>query len=118
MKKQIKTAIITTILVSIIIVSCAFTMPTTAEDRGEFYPKLTVIFKIERVDDLWVVYCIDKTQNIWSFFDYEDAWTIGDIANLLMRNMGGNEENDEIIKVYWESYTENLETFFLYNRMR
>ena len=118
MKKQIKTAIITTILVSIIIVSCAFTMPATAEDRGEFYPKLTVIFKIERVDDLWVVYCIDKTQNIWSFYDDENIWKKGDIANLFMWATGENEEEDEIIEVYWEGYTENINLFFQVNGWR
>lgn len=110
--KETKTAIIATVLTIIVIFSCMFAIPATAEDRGEFYPKLTVVFKTEKIGDLWVVYCIDKTQNIWSFFDDEDTWEKGDIANLLLWNMGENEEDDEIIEVYWEGYTENLETFF------
>ena len=112
MKKQIKTIIIATVITCAIMISCAFAMPAKAEDRGEFYPKLTVVFETEKVGDLWVVYCVDKTQNVWSFYDDEGTWAKSDIANLLMWNMGEHEEEDEIIEVYWEGYTENLEMFF------
>lgn len=112
MKKQIRAIIIATIVTIAIMVSCACAMPAYAEDRGEFYPKLTVVFETEQVGDMWVVYCIDKTQNVWSFYDDEGTWAKGDIANLLMWNMGEHEEDDEIIEVYWEGYTENIESFF------
>lgn len=112
MKKQIRTIIIATVITCAIIISCAFAMPARAENRGEFYPKLTVVFETEKVGDLWVVYCIDKSQNIWSFYDDEGTWKNGDIANLLMRNMGECEEDDKIIEVYLEGHTENLEMFF------
>lgn len=118
MKKQIRIIIIATVITCALMISCAFAVPAHAEDRGEFYPKLTVVFEIEKVGDLWVVYCVDKIQNVWSFYDDEGTWAKGDIANLLMWNIGENEEEDEIIEVYWEGYTENLEMFFQVNNWR
>lgn len=113
MKKQIHAIIIATIVTCAIIISCAYAMPAKAEARHpEFYPKLTIVFEAEKIEDYWVVYCIDKTQNIWSFYDDEGTWVKGDIANLLMWNLGEYEEDDEIVEVYWEGYTENLESFF------
>lgn len=111
MKKQIK-VIIAAVISCAIMISYTFVNPARAEDRGEFYPKLTVVFETEKVSNLWIVYCIDKTQNVWSFYSDEDTWEKGDITNLLMWNMGENEEEDEIIEVYWEGHTENLEMFF------
>lgn len=112
MKKTIRTIIIATIITVAIMISCACAMPACAEDHGEFYPKLTVVFETEKVGDMWVVYCVDKNQNVWSFYDDKGAWTKDDIANLLMWNMGEREEDDEIIEVYWEGYTENINSFF------
>ena len=118
MKKAIRTAIIATIITCMIIISCAFTVVAQAESEasefghGEFYPKLAIVFETEQVGNMWIVYCVDRSQNQWSFFDDEGAWKIGDIANLLMWCLGENEEEDEIVEVYWEGYTDNLETFF------
>lgn len=112
MKKTIKTIIIATIITIAIMVSCAYAMPACAEDCEEFYPKLAVVFETEQVNNMWIVYCVDKTQNIWSFYDDEGAWTKGDIVNLLMWNTGEHEEDDEIIEVYLEGYTENINSFF------
>ena len=110
--KEFKIAIIATAVACFIMISCAFAMPVHAEDHGEFYPKLTVVFETEKVGAIWVVHCMDKSQNVWSFYDYEGTWAKGDIANLLMWDLNEHEEDDEIIEVYWEGYTENLETFF------
>ena len=112
MKHPIRISIIAVIITCIIIISFSFIIPASAEDRGEFYPKLTVVFESEKIGDCWIVYCIDKSQNIWSFFDDEGIWAPGDIANLLMWNMGEREEEDEIIEIYWEGHAENLEMFF------
>ena len=117
MKKQIRAIIIATIITCAIIVSCAYAMPVQAEaaelGHGEFYPKLAVVVSSVRIDTgLWVVDCQDRTGNVWSFFDDEGTWVIGDIANLLMWDLGEREEDDEIVEVYWEGYTENLESFF------
>ena len=108
--KEAKTAIIATIITIMILISCACAMPAYAEqERGEFYPRLTVIVASTRIDTrLWVIDCRDKDGNVWSFFDDEGTWEKGDIANLLMWNMGEQEEDDEIIEVYWEGYTENV----------
>lgn len=99
----------------IIIILCAI-VTATAEvgDRGEFYPRLTVVIEKEQnIDiDLWVIYCQDKDGNMWAFYDDEGVWNVGDIANLLMWNVGEHEEEDEIIEAYWEGYTENPAGFF------
>ncbi len=114
MKKTMRTAIIATAVTIIILLSCAYAIPAGAEkaDRGEFYPKLAVVTKTEQLGRLWLVSCEDKEGNIWAFYDDEGTWQVGDIANLLMWNLGEREEDDEIIEVYWEGYTENVESFF------
>lgn len=117
--KETKICIIVTIITAIIICSCAYAIPSQAEaGHPKFYPKLTVVFNIEKIGDLWVVYCIDKTQNIWSFYDDEGTWTKGDIANLLMWATGENDEEDKIIEVYWEGYIKNINLFFQINEWR
>lgn len=113
--KQTKVIIIATIVTIIIIMSCACALPAGAEaaDRGEFYPKLTVVVETELViPGLWAITCEDREGNLWAFYDDEGTWSVGDIANLLMWNMGEREENDEVIEVYWEGYTESAEDFF------
>jgi hypothetical protein len=76
--------------------------------HGEMYPKLTVVIESTKVDDLWLVSCLDREGNVWTFWDDEGTWAYGDIANLLMWDIG----EEEIIEVYWEGYTENVELFF------
>lgn len=77
--------------------------------HGERYPKLTVVIESTKVNDLWLVSCRDREGNMWTFWDDEGTWAYGDIANLLMWDFG---EEEEIIEVYWEGYTENVELFF------
>ena len=114
--KQTKVIIAATIATIVIMLSCAYAMPAVAEvgDRGEFYPRLTLVVEKEQIanTDLWIIYCQDKDGNVWSFYDDEGEWSIGDIANLLMWSMGEHEEDDTIIEVYWEGYTENIDNFF------
>ena len=109
--KGIKACIIATIITIIIICSCAYAIPAQAEagSRPEFYPKLTIVVKVISVsNDLWIVECRDKDGHIWTFYDDELTWSKGDIANLLMWAINENKEEDEIIEVYWEGYTENI----------
>lgn len=110
--KEIRACAIATALTIAIIIACAFTLSASAEvgDRGEFYPRLTVVIEKEQIADtgLWIIYCQDRDGNIWAFYDDEGEWDVGDIANLLMWNMGEREEEDEIIEVYWEGYTEDI----------
>ena len=114
--KQTKVIIIATIVTIIIMISCACAIPATAEtnNRGEFYPRLTIVVEKEHLvdTDLWLIYCQDKDGNVWAFYDDEGEWAIGDIANLLMWNVGEREEENEIIEAYWEGHTENPIGFF------
>lgn len=113
--KEIKIITIAVIITIAIMLSCACAMPAHAEqDRGEFYPRLTVVVDREQIGEsgLWVVTCRDRNGNLWAFYDDEGEWDIGDVANLLMWNMGEHEEDDEIIEVYWEGYTEDVDSFF------
>lgn len=106
MTKTIKTIIIATIITAVIMISTAFAMPAVAEvgDRGEFYPRLAVVTSYERIGetDLWVITCTDKDGDEWAFYGEEEDAHIGNIYNLLMWNMGENEEEDEIVEVYYE----------------
>jgi len=111
-------------LIKIVVVTCACILalfacfPVEAEraaaqekaelDHGEMYPKLTVVIESTKIDDLWLVSCRDKEGDIWTFWDDEGTWAYGDIANLLM----WDREEDEIIEVYWEGYTESVQLFF------
>lgn len=120
MKNAIKTITIATIVAISIMLSCAFAMPASAEaERGEFYPKLAVVVETEQTSaDLWIITCEDRMGNLWAFYDDARKWEVGDIANLLMWNIGEYEEDDEIIEVYWEGYTENIKEFFQINGWR
>ena len=110
--KEVKVCIIAVIITCAILISCACAMPAYAEQRPEFYPKLTVVFDSVPDGDQWIVYCVDKSQNVWTFFDDEGTWAKGDVANLLMWAIDDCWENDQIVEVYWEGYTENLNPFF------
>lgn len=114
--KQTKVIIAATIATVIIMLSCAYAIPATAEvcDHGGLYPRLTIVVEKEQMADsgLWVIYCQDRDGNVWAFYDDEGEWNVGDIANLLMLSVNEHEEEDEIIEVYWEGYTENPAEFF------
>lgn len=114
--KQTKVIIAATIITVIIMLSCAYAIPATAEvcDHGGLYPRLTIVVEKEQMADsgLWVIYCQDRDGNVWAFYDDEGEWNVGDIANLLMLSVNEHEEEDEIIEVYWEGYTENPAEFF------
>lgn len=117
MTKTIKTIIIATIVTAIIMISTAFAMPASAEvgDRGEFYPRLAVVTSYERIGetDLWVITCTDKDGNEWAFYGEKEDAHIGNIFNLLMWNLGANEEEDEIIEVYYEGRMD-LKTLYVW----
>lgn len=114
--KEIRACAIATALTVAILIACAFTLSASAEvgNRGEFYPRLTVVVETEQIaNNFWTVTCEDKDGNLWMFYDDEGTWEPGDIANFLMWNMGECEEDDEIIEVYWEGYTEDI-TFWMH----
>lgn len=104
--KTLKTAIIATIVTALLICSCSYALPASAEvgDRGEFYPHLAVVvgyIQLEGTDE-YLIILLDKDGDEWAFYGEEEDAEIGNIFNLLMWNMGENEEEDEIIEVYFE----------------
>lgn len=109
--KTTKIIIIATIITIMLICSVAYAMPAHAEDYGEFYPRLTVVVEVEGN----TVICRDREGNLWEFFSDEHDWTCGDICNLLMWNVSDDATEHEIVEVYWEGYTENIDMFFLFN---
>ena len=97
--------IATIITIALITLFGIATASAETADRGEFYPKMSVVTGIDQIGDtnLFTVTVIDKDGHEWSFFDDEGEWQIGDIANLLMRNLSNErEEEDEIVEVYYE----------------
>lgn len=95
----------------LVLVLCALTTVAYGDmDRGEFYPRLTVVVSCIEKHNEYIIDCIDKSGNIWSFYS-DEVWNIGDMANLLMWNITGVEEEDEIVEVYYEGYISNLNLF-------
>ena len=109
--KNLKAWVISVAVICAVMIVCGCAI-AQAEDRGEFYPKLTVVFDAEQINNSRVIYCVDKAQNVWSFYDDDGEWNIGDIANLLMWKLNENEEDDEIVEVYWEGHTEGPENLW------
>ena len=107
--KNTKIATVATIVTVIIIALCGCVMTASAEDRGEFYPRLAVVTAFERLGDTdeWIIDCTDKEGNVWSFYGEKEDARIGNIFNLLMWNMGEAEEDDEIVEVYYEGRLDN-----------
>ena len=102
MKNTIKIA---TIITMIIMILCGIATATAeTADRGEFYPKMTVVTAWERLGetDLYIITVTDKDGAEWSFYGGQEDAKIGAIFSLLMWNLGEQEENDEIIEVYRE----------------
>ena len=106
--KTTKIALIATIITVLIICSCAYALPASAESTHEFYPLLTVVTGWETVGDLTLIFCTDKEGKVWTFYDDETYWRIGDLCNLLMWNLSEIEEEDEIIEVYYEGHLDTL----------
>ena len=78
---------------------------------GEFYPRLSVVVDVCEN----VVICEDREGNQWSFFSDENEWIYGDICNLLMWNLSMDVTEHEVVEVYFEGYTDNIEEFFMVN---
>lgn len=101
-------------LIKLVTITCACIIalfvcfPVEAERAAELYPKLAIVIESTKIDNLWLVSCRDREGNVWAFWDNEGIWTYGDIVNLLMWDI----EEDEIIEVYWEGHTENVQLFF------
>ena len=105
MKNTIKIIAIATIVTVAIMISCAYAMPACAEhkDHGEFFPQLTVVVGYEHIGtDLWLIECMDKDGEVWSFYGEEEDAHIGNIFNLLLWDLGEAEEDIEVVEAYFE----------------
>lgn len=96
--KTTKIAIIATITTIIIIALCGIAMADT-------YTKTAVVTAMEKIGEdlpLWIVTATDEEGNMWDFFadEEEETYHIGDLLNITMIDMSGeNEEADEIADV-------------------
>lgn len=95
--------IVATIITIAILTVCACAVAEVG-DRGEFYPRLTVVTSYERLGDTdeYIITCTDKDGADWEFYGEAEDAHIGIMFNLLMWNMGEEEEQDEIIEAYYE----------------
>lgn len=110
--KEIKIIVIAVIITCMILISCACAMPAVAESN-DYYTRLSVVINKTRIEtNMWVVECQDKEGNTWAFIDEDGTWNKGDIANLLMYRLNEREEDDEVLEVYWEGYTESVDSLF------
>lgn len=97
--KNLKTAIIATIVTVLIICSCAYAMPATAEDAN-VYSKPAIVTGYDLLKDLVTV--VDDEGNVWEFYGAEGL-AICDIVWLTIYSYGTKTmEDDEIIDVVWE----------------
>lgn len=113
--RNFKAWTISLIVVVIVMVVCGCACAQAA-DYGEFYPKLTVVFDVEEITQgLRTIYCVDKGYNIWAFYDDENEWQQGDIANLLMWNINEDEEEHEVVEVYYDGHTDDIDLFMKLN---
>lgn len=108
--KNLKAWTISLVVMVAVMLVCGYACGES--DRGEFYPKLTIVVDCVELGGLRYIACQDKEGNIWGFYDDNHEWKEGDIANLLMWNLGECEEDNEIIEVYWEGHSKNTEEFF------
>lgn len=106
--KTLKIALIATILTVALIALCGVATATAeTADRGEFYPLLTIVTAWENVDEeTALITCMDREGNLWSFYADLNEWKIGDLANLLMWNLGENLEDHEVIETYYEGHAD------------
>ena len=102
--KTMKIVAIATAITIALIALCGIAT-ATAEDRGEFYPRLAVVIAWENVgENLTRVTCTDKDGNLWDLFTDEGDLKIGDVVNLMMWRVDENPEHDEVTEYYYEGH--------------
>ena len=88
-------------IIALLLITVLFISTAGAET---LYPLLTVVVKYEKAEEqnTNVVTCIDRYGNLWSFYDDEDFWSVGDLCNLLMSRPDSLYEEDQIIDSSYE----------------
>lgn len=97
--KELKISMIAVMVVALILVlTCAYAVPSKAED---FYPLLTVVVNKEYTEyNDYAITVEDSNGNLWIFYSDSTDWQIGELANLLMWRSTANPYDDEVIDVY------------------
>lgn len=106
MKKTIRAIAIATAITIAIMISCACAMPAQAApaDHGEFFPCLSVVVGYEHVTaEEWLIECMDKDGEIWSFYGEEEDAHIGIMFNLLLWDLG---DEIQVVECYYEGRME------------
>lgn len=87
-----------TIALILALIALCGVVTATAE---EFYKLSTVVVGWEMVgdSDLRIIDCMAEDGTIWSFYDDEAFWKVGDMAMLTMWVCTEAEEDDEVIDV-------------------
>ena len=96
----------------LVLALCAMMMVGVVSAHAEsLYPRLCIVIEVYN----GIVICQDKGGNLWAFYNEDDEWEVGDICNLLMDDNSDDITEHEIVEVFWEGYTENIDLFFVLN---
>lgn len=116
-----KLAMICTILTVAIMIAIAFAMPAVAENLPEDFHELdAIVIGWERIGDtdLRVIECLAEDGNVWSFYDDQEEWDVGDTLTLIMWECTELEEDDEVIDIIWTGYMEPDEMAHFLHRVK
>ena len=96
MKRNVIITFLIFVVCLILLVGTIFESSTT-----DFYPLTAKVTALDKEND--IVYCVDGSGFLWSFFGCED-WEVNDLASLLM-NGNGTEiiYDDEIVKTHYSA---------------
>lgn len=99
--KTLKIALIATIVTVAIIALCGVATATAEDLPKDFYELSAVVIGWERIGetDLRTIDCMTEDGTMWSFFDDENTYKIGDEVSLIMWECTEAEEDDEVIEV-------------------
>jgi hypothetical protein len=90
------------IMIMVIMIIVSVTIGTYAEQ----YPTTMIVNELDYNEN--IVICIDFNGNEWAFEEIED-WCIGDIASMIMDDMGTESiYDDTIIMVRYSGYMEGF----------
>lgn len=90
------------IMAMVIMIIVSVTIGTYAEQ----YPTTMIVNELDYDEN--IVICIDFNGNEWAFEEIED-WCIGDIASMIMDDMGTESiYDDTIIMVRYSGYVEGF----------
>ena len=97
--KTLKIALIATIVTIAVIALCGVATATAEDLPNEFYELSAFVIGLEKIGetDLRTIDCITEDGTVWSFFDDENTYKIGDEVSLIMWECTEAEEDDEVI---------------------